>query len=207
MPDCDVCYNLRTAAFGHLVSKAFATICKDAGHRCSFCSILRDAISVFEDLACVEEVSLFIGDEEYNQTRLSQRLSLEVSYRINGCWKESSLFEVYCADSKIWRIRFKILLIIYEEHVVERWPFIPVRPHISPDPSSLEYLNQARKWLYHCLHNHSTADCGKQMHSELPTRVMCVRDGSNDPFIYEAAPRETGEYAALSYCWVSKAQT
>ncbi len=101
MPDCDVCCNLRTAAFGHLVSKAFATICKDAGHGCSFCSILRDAISVFEDPACVEEVSLFIGDEEYNQTRLGQRLPLEVSYRINGCWKESSSFEVYCTDGKI----------------------------------------------------------------------------------------------------------
>lgn len=160
---------------------------------------------LFEDSARVEEVWLFIGDEKDNQTRLGQRLPLEVTWRLNGSWKESDSLEVYCADGKVWLTRFKILLTFYKEHVAGRWPFIPVRSHISSDPSSPECLNQARKWLDYCLHNHSTSDCGKQVHSELPTRVLCVRDSFNDPFIYEAAPGETGRYAALSYCWVSKA--
>lgn len=188
MTDCNVCSDLRTAAFGHLVFKPFAKLCTDAEQGCSICAILREAIYAFAERGRIEEVGLFIGEEEYQETRVARRLPLDVMWKSELGWKENVSLEIYSTDN----------------HVATRWPFIPVRPHISADSSSTECLKQSRKWLDHCLQSHNITGCGKPVQNKLPTRLLSIGNSPEDPFIYETAPGETGAYAALSYCWVSQ---
>ena len=65
----------------------------------------------------------------------------------------------------------------------------------------MESFGMARKWLDHCLQNHHTNFCAPKVDSILPTRVICVGNTSQNPFIYEPPPGKLGTYAALSYCW------
>lgn len=87
------------------------------------------------------------------------------------------------------------------ERVRKKWPLIPIAPHISADSSSEACLRQANKWLDHCLNTHRGCFPETYTATTLPSRVIAVGDATQNPYLYETAPGETGTYAALSYCW------
>ncbi|KAL8391893.1 hypothetical protein RB595_002189 [Gaeumannomyces hyphopodioides] len=75
--------------------------------------------------------------------------------------------------------------------------FISHRPP-NPSPGSEDGLAQAKAWLDACVQNHGPS-CGAQETPVLPTRVMDVSKPTLR--LYETSAGETGNYAALSYCW------
>lgn len=70
---------------------------------------------------------------------------------------------------------------------------------VQPSSGSDEALLLAKKWLDNCRERHTT--CNIPGPALLPTRVIDLR-GSDQTRVYlRETQGESGEYAALSYCW------
>ncbi|KAF3811070.1 hypothetical protein GCG54_00010406 [Colletotrichum gloeosporioides] len=66
-----------------------------------------------------------------------------------------------------------------------------------------EVLLLAKKWLDNCRERHTT--CSISGSALLPTRVIDLREADQDRVHLRESQDESGEYAALSYCWGSGA--
>jgi len=90
------------------------------------------------------------------------------------------------------------------EKLTEKWPLVPIVPHISQDSSSSTCLEQAKGWLDHCVYRHGN-DCRADQKVIPPTRLIAVGK-DQDLHLYETYSGTFDvvyTYAALSYCWGS----
>jgi hypothetical protein len=75
-------------------------------------------------------------------------------------------------------------------------------PHSEDAYTSLEErLALAFEWLSNCDQNHALYLPKSNIESNLPTRVVAVRNGLDDPPRIYKTKRQRGYYVALSYCW------
>lgn len=76
------------------------------------------------------------------------------------------------------------------------WPVIGAARTVSP-VFTLEDVDLVSQWLRECLELHPECSIGEP---RLPTRVLFVGSGNQDPYLYESQ-REIAQYTALSHCW------
>ncbi|KZM26792.1 hypothetical protein ST47_g2063 [Ascochyta rabiei] len=163
----------------------FQHIANAANLGCRFCSIVRDGILSFADGEEVETVALAQNMESRSGNDMKK------------------LGHLYPLSVKFQTLNRSTELIFYtnDGFVTKLMPHFTTAAHVSADPSSPECFLKAREWLNCCLQNHGSLQCPSVERATLPTRVICVGDEVNQPYLYESKPGEEGVWAALSYCW------
>jgi hypothetical protein len=76
--------------------------------------------------------------------------------------------------------------------------------NVPADSSSIECLSTAQRWMKACLSHHKGCRRSPLSADEqyfLPTRVINVGDGHQNPFLYLVSKEEMGSWVSLSYCW------
>lgn len=163
----------------------YDAITTSASESCIFCTFFVDSLPshAIQAKETRSNIKCTFPKTQYGQLNLVFKFApVEHNHRSVLGWKSFEIFQALDLSQRTTGLVNNIAL----------------PQQLSRAPKTASCVSLARSWIQECVQHHDK--CIRPKEASLPTRLLDVGDGQQDPRLVTS--RESmGEYLALSYCW------